>query len=688
MGPFTILLIAAGVGQTQGLLGNQTPVTIHIDICPLSRAVDLLGKKAGISLTTDADETVYIDAKNRPIGEVLSHLSDAIGGKWSMTDKGFRLSRDPYFGSAKTVADKNYLGLSKYRDELLSCVQHPIGKDDVLALVQQRNELNEQNGKVTDDSIDKKIRLIDHIDPIFRYLGRCLASIDLRDMALLPPQGRLEYVSNPNATQKQIPATIANAVKTLAEEQKVWGPILKANYKSNNGTFMTDEQLGFIDKIQDHSWPFPISPMPWSQTRPYREKADSASMSVLCYSENAYNIEIKWFDASKKQIGSFEFSDISTWNLNKAKAPEKLKLAPSKPSPETLAIWDRQNDSPTLQKFLLDPVNNDFLWFGNHEMLEDVSKGQSKSVVACLPDFADVLYKQDLTIDKQLEGDWPNRLALRQDVNWMTFFPKDFSDHRLHRGDRKALGDYLDEIRLHKRYDIILYSRFKLGDSNMADAFLVYIAPKYCNYGSGCQTPFQSAFTKLLVILSVDQLNRLKNGQVIPYRDLHADQQSLCAQIINGARVNVETEGNADPSALNGDFLTGEGLGLTTKTEDYVFMHDGASTKAPYDDAFYEDDVSRPNQGDWGGPPPSIPKGGMKNATYDLRQTGSMTLRCYLKGKNAVIGKFQQPLPKATTTPVPFARLPIAVQNNLTKTIEFLDRIGRPPRDKTTLQGR
>lgn len=464
------------------------------------------------------------------------------------------------------------------------------------------------------------------------------------------------------------------------QEQKVWGPLLKKHYKPPQGTYFADSSIEFWSKSpSSHSFSMPTHMMPWDRTLPFSEKVESVSISFFCYSPNAYNVSVSLLDAKGAEVEKLEFNDVTTWDSSDGEKKTSYKFAAPKPSAHTLAIWRRLEEktpSTLIDPYILDPENHDPLWLGNQEMLEQLSKVQPKSVVACLPDKAQFFFSSEFSFDEYLNDPEEKALKLTEDANWFVFSPEDFADHRSHRNSRKDMAAYAKELRENKNPDIWLYAKLELTGSFLNRAFTHLADPKYSR-GDGYgyfRMPFQSAFTQLLVTLTPDQKQRLLGGQVIPYADLKKEQLDLCSQIINGTRVNVETEGDTEPEQLNGQILSGGGIGLEQATEEYICIHNEVTGNRVDPGVFFVGNMKHPIPSFVSGPGYHLPKGGINAARYDLRHMASLTLRCYLKGKNAVVGKFEQPLPVATSTPVPYEQLPSAVQKKLEPVRKYLWR--------------
>ena len=690
IGPLLIYLTRLGLWQSPSPLQDQRLISVHQDIGPAFKSVAAIAKVSGVMLVTEeplASETVFLHAKERPLGEVLLKLADATGGQWTLKGNTYVLRRDLNIGSASSEVEKRLHQLSEYRDNLLKYANSSRTDEQLVSIVKERGRLNEANGKAIGDGIDKKLRELDDYDPAYRFLGRCLQAVDLSDIAKLAPQASITFTTQPDASQRLLSQSAIAALKKLIEEQSTWGPILKKYYKPDQGTFFTNSTVDFAKRTNNVAF-FITRVMPWTRSVPYPKDAVTTRISVLCYSENSYTINLKLFDASQTLVEDLEFSNIGFWPKDN-NGPEPIKkhvFATVQPSVETKSLWRRVSKGTvskgTYDRFMLDPVNNDPLWFGNHEILGALSFVQPKSIVACLPDIADFHLEHELSPSNYLDNPGEKGLKLDEEINWLVITPKDVANHRAHRDDRRDLAAYAKELYDHNNYDILLYAPLEVTESRLNYGYPHLIDPYFRFFHAAFNMPFQTAFTKLLTSLNKDQLARIMDGQTIAYRDLRAEQVALCSQIVYGARVNVSVEGDADPGQLGGSILNGDGIAGTRGNDEYVCFHTGSAKKAPFTDVMYTANTKEDGPWGWMGPPPWLPDGGMKNATYDFRRTTSITLKCLLKGKNAVIGKFEQPRPPGLMKPISFDQLPEAIKPKIQKYVKFLDEIGQPIRKR------
>ncbi len=110
-------------------------------------------------------------------------------------------------------------------------------------------------------------------------------------------------------------------------------------------------------------------------------------------------------------------------------------------------------------------------------------------------------------------------------------------------------------------------------------------------------------------------------------------------------------------------------IGLVTAEIVFVDAHD-----RPLDEVM--ESLARVN---WFGlrPFPKLPRGGMKDATVDVRLQYQIKLRCGLSPGHYLIGVFKEPMRPPLSKAVPIDQLPQAIQVKLRGEIKYLERNGR-----------
>lgn len=643
--------------QGADILRMQSPISVHSEVGPAYKAIEAISKASGVNLRADEPtryETVFISAKNRPLGEVAAKLAEAVGGKWAKDDKGFILIRDDLAGSAATIAEKDRQALAEYADNLLLTKDFQYTEENFKRALDEKQKHEKMPNSVGDSESHRRRQKIWSYDPIFRVMGACLKSIDLSSVAKLDAYDEITFSSNPKGREMRLGLSTWSAAKNLIEDQKLWGSLLK-KLPTNSVKFFTDGQIEQAKKL-GRAWE--IRTVEWGRTLPYPATTTDLSFTVSRTMAGSFEATIQLLDSSKQVLEKLRLPNIWAWSKEKPDtfmAVARFPVVP--PTAETEAFLQRKKDSkeplPILQRFFLDPVNHDPLWFGNHEVLEHLSKTQAKSVVACLPDRASLSAGEEISL-KSFVKNSSNGLDFHEDTDWMVVSPSDFGDHRVHRLDRRTLAAYTKERSEKKSEDIILYAR--LAQTNSALMRNVNLTdPEYYDKAA-FSFPLRPATTKLLTSLTPAQYDQLRSGNFIPYEALKPEQAALYDQITQGKNfldVSAFVIGY-DPTEVSR--FKEPGLSLECRQNEYVALHDPAILSSGKDDPFCILNFVKPFAKIGRGP--RAPSDGLKRVTYDIRTNRSIILKLHVTDGQERVGVFTQPVPRASSKPVTLDQLP------------------------------
>jgi len=683
-------------------------VSVSVEAGRADKAVAALSRASGIALRTDkavAAEVVFVKVDHLPLKEVMSSLARVTGAEWRTEDDGsYLLTRTKARIAKETKREENrkLASLEAWRKDLLKCLNVAYESKNLKRLVKEKSRLGALNqaGRIISPPqhpVWKRIQDLERADPTYRALARSVKDLDLRPAAALPPQACVVFATKPNRAQLALGPGATVAMRKLQPEQTAWGNALKtkplAKGEDPKVRFSTDNTIQFFKEARDKDY-FGARTDPWSRTLPYENKPASIVLTIACYSEDAYEMELAILDAKGDAVLEFECGDISTYPSTQVdKVSTDGKSTPKlKPSAEFLALHTRMETSgekakpaiKTLMRFFVDPVENEPLWIGNQQMLTALAKGKRKSVIACLTDEAMAMFEDSLNLSGYAES---REMIATESAKCIELRPERFIKHWNQRADRTLMASCARAYLKNGKIDLLTAAKFVANAGDNVDrarlgCFIQLIDPDYRSSYASFEFPFQNAFVSLLASLSDEQLARIKNGETIAYRDLTAAQLSLVSRIVYGVRANVTTDGQvpgglADVSPtfeLPDGVLTGAGLSGSVGEDQFAVFHNGRGAS----DDFFRVNLNHPDPpGFWSGPPPFLPAGGMSATMVTLHMQSYITLKCALAPGHFVVGHCAEPLGKAAGPPVLIGKLPKEIQDRLAPTVKFLGSFGQ-----------
>jgi len=238
--------------------------------------------------------------------------------------------------------------------------------------------------------------------------------------------------------------------------------------------------------------------------------------------------------------------------------------------------------SQALAPFFSDPVNNDYLKLGNQEFFSTLGPTTKKSIVACIPDGQQLRYEES-SVKRFVEANIGESTSSAVSENWIEFSPANPVNHWGSRGNREALARCANTWRERQKMEMRDVTQLLSGDAksypNIEEfAQLIMPAARNNHYNSQAAYTNYRGMGELLGSLTDTQIERLRDGSMIPYRELSKTQQSFCESIVYGVPFHRVIGGDALsweptielPNGLN------DTMGITAKiiNERYLVAHD------------------------------------------------------------------------------------------------------------------
>ncbi|CAN5553473.1 hypothetical protein BH11ARM1_BH11ARM1_06890 [soil metagenome] len=671
-------------------------LTVSVEVERLDLAAAKLSKATGLVIRAEepaASEIVFLNVKNLPVKAVLDNLATATAST---------LSRDPLGGgyvfsrsASKTASfvqleeTRKLNRLRAWRARLVKGLSISYGPMPLARTLKERARAGrEMDSDGSEEHLQNARLLYESLtfsDPAYRALARCIKDLDLRQVAGLHTQASLVYTAKPLPSQHQLPAESVVAMEKLLPEQLIFGKTLRAvpmeEGETKDSRFTSDQSATFF-KESDGGFASRVEP--FERTLPYSKRPLSTILTVSCYSEGAYRMDLHMYDSHGAAVMSFDCDNISTSDYEYV--PTEANPPKINPSAETLALWKRAEGSgqsviPSineLERFFDDPVKNDWLWIGNQESLTALANRSGKSVIACLTDQCVQSWSSELSMKFE-------ELTRHDSSGVIRLMPKSFTKNWIKRVDRHSMAEFIRQERAGSP-DLLTFVRMTAhcGDSpdrTYGAVFAQLANPDFRQSRGSYELPFQTGFQELAATLSKMQLVRIGRGETIRYSELSPPQLGIARRIVYGIRVNVSVNGESDfefdehgaTMELPNGILTGTGISGKIGNDRILLFH---NDEAPPDDEFYRVNLEKDNNGFyWSGPGPRLPKGGIANATYTVNPQQILELRCGLKGTHCVVGRIAAPVGKPLSKAVLFTELPKEIQDNAAVTVKALGQM-------------
>lgn len=648
------------------LLFQSPTISFDFEVGPIASAVQQLSEVAHVPLSirvAAANETVFLHVDRRPLSEVLAELARVTRTEW-INENGTLILDRPAHLIAATQAEEVRQRLSRlntWRDEMLA----KLNSSDVESYESYKADQAREAR-----SADDVFRL-----PLIQTLViRCIADLDLANVAQLGKGERIVYALHPTPAQHPLPPSTRDAFIRFNATLAAW-----QQEAAHDRTKKPTKPGLPDDKI--------YRPYLYMTRNPDLCKSGSAdSVCLALYrDDNRFAYDFYLLDKSKQVIG-FSYDRMGE-PRDEFGEPKRIpvigKPAIPAPRPATRAFWEAVRPyKPTmtpgeidrqLAPYFDDPVHHDLLNLGNQEDLAAVGPATGRSVIACLPDEAISSYSNG-RLDRYLEFGTKFETTTRINGEWIEYSPASFVDHWGSRCNRQAIAQIAKELRTQGEASApTVASTLPRVQKDLAFFWqnLQIINP----YGrGGHESPWHlmtlsPGFTTLFQTLSVTQWGDLKRGLRIPYSHLTAEQQQASAKVIN----SVPRAAFSSPRTLSG-------LARWEPTEELANgLNDGgglSGEEGSYDICVAHDPTERPqrdlvemvnvtpteNLENALSPPCDVRAHCNRFMRFEMRKWRYLFLKCFLKGNHYYLGAFYPPIQPDTGKRLRYEQLPKRVQ--------------------------
>ena len=545
------------------------------------------------------NETVFLHVDNRPFKEVLDELAKVTTSQWNRNKSGgFTLTRLNFLID-QAVENENRQRLEIARTWYGDQVQKQSSLTNPQLLTQYSELIKKARKEKEHDQLATQAKIINQafLQPLYR---ECLRGISVATVAKLQRGERVVYSSSPTPRQATFSRSIQSEIKKLNQGLQSWRTALGRAKLEGISIPVDPAQYEYSYPISDRS----------NSTLPFTRPVKSV---VLTFSGMAYDntfpalslvdnlgrvVSASWFDPLAMNRRT-QNSILSLPELKHVALPELTSLAPAPPRTATKAFRQASNSAwqiepgdlseseigTALAPYFDDPINHDFLSFGNQEFLSILGENLHRSVIACIPDDQYFTY-DERDVGRFVNGGIGDSTSSRISDSWVEFFPNSPAGHWRNRGNREALARCAKEWRNRGKIPMRDFLQLTNGISRTTSriqAFAQLIMPQARHEHGNSQTGFTDAIgmAGLLGSLTDIQQRTLLKGKTIPYRDLGSEQRKYCESILYGVVADHVIGGfpkdlsRWDPTLeLPNGIDDGAGITAQIIDEKYLIAHD------------------------------------------------------------------------------------------------------------------
>ena len=576
----------------------QQLISCDFEVGPISGAVRKLSEVSGVPLSVEGvakNETVFLHVDSRPLQEVLDKLARVTTSQWNPNGNGgYTLIRpQSLIRRAEEIEFQQRLAnVKKWQSQgpKPNDYEEPLVGDLVSGYVTAYKEnLKAKPGYRS----SKPAKYIEAALLLPLYL-ECRNRIDLAKIAQLRHDQRVVFSSSPTPRQTAFTQPIASKL---------------------------NRSLGLLRKRLNEAGirakSVPVDPRKYeystftggqsNETLPFARPIKSV---VLSFNYTSYDriLAIMSLLDDKRHVVAASLCDQFKASIPKDQPAIKLpEIESAFPLPSTLPTrafrqasqesWRKKPGDPSnpeisqaLAPFFIDPINNDFLKLGNQEFFSMLGPTTKRSIVACIPDGQQLRY-EETSVKRFVEAKIGESSSSTVSENWIEFFPSNPVNHWGSRGNREALARCAKTWRARGKMEMRNVTQLLSGDAqsypNIEEfAQLIMPAARNNHYNSQAAYTIYRGMGELLGSLTEPQIERLRHGSIIPYRELSKPQRGYCEAIVYGVPFHRVIGGDAIsweptielPNGLN------DKVGITAKVidEHYLVAHD--PEEPPYDD--------------------------------------------------------------------------------------------------------
>ncbi len=372
-------------------------ITLDAGATGAPQLLQTLSKQTGVPLTAAqnmANEILFVRVREMPLTVLMKRLAHLTGAKWEKADKGYRLVPDTRAQRQDVEGDRDRIAAS-----LRKALRKSVEQGDAPVWDAAGAQLAMQQMRARHEALRRPGRSQRPMPPVWspiapaeRALARLLVSMDLRDLAAIPPGRKATFATHPTRMQWPLGAAGVRAAETFAVEE---GAVIQSLPKGDD---WARRQAGYkLGRTAPDSYQQYVQEI----RTPVR-----AVLSVLNSGHSAYIFGLVLLDAE----GYFVVQAVTMFPLEPSShawpAAWKDRTLPVSPSSlviaekaqwktidptttsheEVLRAMAREHAPAALPAPELDPARRDPLGYGMDDGLRGLAQAAGKDLIALLPD--------------------------------------------------------------------------------------------------------------------------------------------------------------------------------------------------------------------------------------------------------------------------------------------------------------
>ena len=390
-----LTLVATAANAQAGKPQLSTPITYTTVAVPLERAMDEIGKTAGVKLSVDqelANEPVILRLDKVPLQDCLDRIAHGIGAEWKPIQGGYQLERSDEMLSKLQAADidRRASEIKKSIADLESTAQKNgrLTPERAQNVAQQLVEFAKQRQSGTRAYWSSARKDLYSAFPKSRLLTQLISVLDPREIASLAPGGRFVYAINPTAVQRPLSDIDPQWIQDFCDDTNTLSSAVEAEVKKPEAAGLSEDLASQYPLIQTSPSRVLVIVRPWVMN-------DRVQISMQLY-------DAKGNALSGYQTDLASTFDPFTMRPQEDKARRESKTTGIKLSDRAMQITNRvikgyndpsqvpKLDDETLQE-ILNPTKFDPLSFVTSEIVLGLATQANANVVFLPTDETEAL---------------------------------------------------------------------------------------------------------------------------------------------------------------------------------------------------------------------------------------------------------------------------------------------------------